>query len=172
MVGFWTDANKKLKMDDSLQELVTFGRFCFADNFISINDDPSLIGDKVIEKLVCQLEDMKEYTTMKGGVIRRIITSILREDMTIEDGKHDDLQRALSMLIYASALLLTGKLPMDYSKLAKLREERKIEISMTRPELDEDIKAKEIVHLSNKRPRSSKNDEENRPKIRKIDMDD
>lgn len=132
MIGFWTDDKKKLIMDDGLQQLVTFGRLRFAHNFISVNDDVTRVGDKAIEMLVKQIEDLKEYTTMRAGSIRRIVASILRDDLTVEEGKHDDLQRALSMLIYASTQLFTNKLPLNYSELVNMRRKRPIESEMLR----------------------------------------
>jgi hypothetical protein len=111
MVGFWTGINKN-SMDMKLKNEITFNRLLIALDFISLNEDPSLSGTNIVEKLLDEIEAMKEYILSKGVKETQVITSILDEKMNAIAGLHDDLQRALSLLIHAVSLYLSGLLPL------------------------------------------------------------
>lgn len=136
MIGFWTDATKKIVMDEALRDKVMFGLLSIANDFLTTNSDPNRQAETVVEMMLDQIEDLKDYTVMKNGVERRIITSILGPDLAVEVGKHDDLQRALSMLIYASTKFLSGKLPVDYHMISRLRENRALNIGLRNPSIN------------------------------------
>jgi hypothetical protein len=127
VTGFHTTHKSRLHADDLLRDHVTMNGMCFAADIISVNPDPSCTGDAAKDMLITQIADMKEYVKqMPNGDHRRMVTSIFSEDMVRLRGKHDDLQRALAMLVLASRLFLTRKLPMDYSRINGMRANRPV----------------------------------------------
>jgi len=120
--GFRTTTDSKLRADDFLRECVSLDGLAFMKDIISVNDDPSRTGDAAKEMLIEQLEGMKEYTKPNpNGTTRRFITSIFSSEFVRIRGRKDDIQRALSMLIYAARMFVAKRLPVSYEGIQKKR---------------------------------------------------
>lgn len=133
VVGFHTLPKTRLQADDRLQDMVTMNGVCFAESLIGINPNPAKSAEHMRTKLIAQIGDMREYVkqTPKGDATR-VVTSLFSEDYTRIRGKQDDLQRALSLLLWASSKFLTRRLPVDYNTIIGLQAKR----TTLRPTLD------------------------------------
>jgi hypothetical protein len=126
-LGFHTTAPSKIRNDDLLREKISFNAVLFLDELISANIDPSRCGDAVKGILIDQLAGMCEYVKHNpNGTSTRCITSIYNELFQRIKGKKDDLQRALSMLIWVATLVISEdhRLAIDYRSLKNLRKNR------------------------------------------------
>lgn len=126
-LGFHTNAQSKIRNDDLLREKISFNSLLFLDEIISVNDDASRCGDAVKKTLIDQLAGMCEYVKHKpDGTTTRIITSIYNELFQRIKGKKDDLQRALSMLVWVATLVISEdpRFAIDYGRMKTLRRNR------------------------------------------------
>jgi len=126
-LGFHTTAQSKIRNDDMLREKISFNSILFLDNIVSTNVDPGRCGAAAKNILVDQLAGMCEYVKQKpDGTATRYITSIYNELFQRIKGKKDDIQRALSMLVWVTTLFVARdpRLAIDYKRISKLREKR------------------------------------------------
>lgn len=127
VTGFRTTADSKLIADDKLQSIVMMEGLSFTEEIISVNPDETRTAADARNMLIQQLADMREYTKKKeNGTERRYITSLFAEDGTQIRGKHDDIQRALSMLIDVSQRFYARTLPVDYDVINLLQGRRRV----------------------------------------------
>jgi hypothetical protein len=126
VVGFHTTPQSRLAADDRMRELVEIGAVGFADKIICINRDPSKGADAMKRAFVCQMADMREYAEMQpNGEMRRVVTSLFSEDKIRIRGKHDDLQRAFALLLYAHNKFIYRRLPdVNYTLIQNLQANR------------------------------------------------
>jgi len=125
VVGFHTHSHTKLSADDRLRQYVSTDGLRFADTIISVAPDTDASGDAIIEKLVHQIEEMREFVRqLPNGTYRRVVTSIHGQDLKRIRGNKDDLQRALSMLMLVSALFFERKLPVNYNEIERMHLKR------------------------------------------------
>jgi hypothetical protein len=128
VAGFRTSAASKLRADDRLQEMITMEGVGFLSNFISVNPDPNKSGANARKELIAQIGNMRCYTNqLPNGESRRVITSLFDETFRRISGRHDDMQRALSMLLIVSNLFLTRRLPVNYTLIDALRGNRNVQ---------------------------------------------
>jgi len=126
-LGFHTSAQSKIRNDDMLREKISFNSVLFLDDIISTNIDPGRCGNAAKNILIDELAGMCEYVKQKpDGTATRYITSIYNELFQRIKGKKDDVQRALSMLVWVATLFIARdrRLAIDYRRIAKLREQR------------------------------------------------
>lgn len=118
VVGFHTTPQSRLKADDRLHELVAHKALAFAPEIISINHDASVCGEHARDMLIEQMENMCEYTRRRpNGDGVRIVSSTFDENNVEMENRHDDLQRALSLLVYAANMFVARRLPVNYAAI-------------------------------------------------------
>lgn len=126
VVGFHTGPGSKLPADDRLRSYVSTDGLRFAKNIISVDpaSDPS--GDDIIEKLIHQIEEMREFVRYKAnGTHDRVVTSTHGIDRKRIRGNKDDLQRALSMLLIVAGMFYERKLKLNYDEIERLHLKRR-----------------------------------------------
>lgn len=126
VVGFHTHGHTKIAADDRLDQHISSDGLRFANTIISISSNQKDTEDSLIEKLIHQIEEMREYTRqLPNGQYRRVITSIHGQDLKRIRGNKDDMQRALSMLLYVAALFFQHKLPVPYDEIDRMQLKRR-----------------------------------------------
>lgn len=126
-LGFHTNAQSKIRNDDMLREKISFHSLLFLDEIISVNVDPGRSGEAIKKTLIEQIAGMCEYVKHRpDGTTIRIITSIYNELFQRIKGKKDDLQRALSMLVWVVTLVISEdpRFHIDYARMKTLRQNR------------------------------------------------
>ena len=133
-LGFHTSAQSKIRNDDLLREKISFNAMLFLDEIVSVNKDPDRSGPAAKTMLINQLAGMCEYVKQKpDGTATRYITSIYNELFQRIKGKKDDIQRALSMLVWVTTLFISKdkRLAIDYRRIWGLREKRMTQATKT-----------------------------------------
>jgi hypothetical protein len=127
LLGFRSTDKNKIDADENLRNIVTEGGLAIAQNFVSVNTDPSRRGENAIKMLFQQLEYMQEYWICDPNLRepRHKITSRFTADGKEHRSRHDDIQRALSMSLNVHRMYLSRRLPAeDYKAIARLQPNR------------------------------------------------
>lgn len=148
VVGFHSFAHTKLAADDELRAYVTRDALRFADRVMTMSNETTNPEGAIVEKLVHQIEEMREYVRQKpNGTYARVVTSIHGQDLKRVRGNKDDLQRALSMLLMVHRMFAARLLDLNYAEIYAMRAKRR------------NIR-EEISFVANKRIRLSRDDGE------------
>lgn len=135
-LGFNTMKPDKIREAYGLRGTIELDQLAFTKDIISAGPDPERTGEAVLEKLMLQISEMREYNLVKltGDDIR--ITSIFTADGKRIHGRTDDIRQALGKGLDVIKRYVTNMLPPDqYPVILNIRENRSNEQQAKRQKL-------------------------------------
>jgi hypothetical protein len=126
VIGFRTFGHTKLEADDLLSGAICSENVGFYENLIVTNTDQKVTKEFMREKLIHQLEEIREYVVGSPiGQPKRKVTSIYDAADKRIAGNKDDIHRALAMGVLVANWFYSQKLPVDYDYISNLRRKRR-----------------------------------------------
>jgi len=128
-IGFKTDHPSKLRADDWLQHFVSYNKMRIAHDVLSVNEKQAKGAQGAVELLLTQIGNMREYVKRKpNNREMRYVGGMFDEFGKEIEGRHDDVQRALSIGLSAMINFFNRRLPVRYDIIEQLQARRPIHL--------------------------------------------